>query len=68
MPIGREASAEQRAGRAGRVGPGWCFRLYTKYIFEKEMPFDAMPEIQRTNLANVILLLQVSILVVESVG
>ncbi|CAG8557268.1 952_t:CDS:10, partial [Paraglomus occultum] len=53
-----KASAEQRAGRAGRIGPGWCFRLYTKYIFEKEMPFDAMPEIQRTNLANVILLLQ----------
>lgn len=54
-----KASANQRAGRAGRVGPGKCFRLYTHWAFEKEMDDNATPEIQRTNLANVVLLLKV---------
>merc|ERR1719169_180365 len=36
-PISR-ASAQQRAGRAGRTRPGKCFRLYTPETFEKELP------------------------------
>ncbi|CAJ0907343.1 1678_t:CDS:10 [Entrophospora sp. SA101] len=57
VPCSR-ASANQRAGRAGRVGPGHCFRLYTKYAYANELEEDTVPEIQRTNLSNVILLLK----------
>lgn len=57
VPCSR-ASANQRAGRAGRVGPGKAFRLFTKWAFENEMEAHTPPEIQRTNLANVVLLLK----------
>uniref|UniRef100_A0A0M3IKV3 RNA helicase n=1 Tax=Ascaris lumbricoides TaxID=6252 RepID=A0A0M3IKV3_ASCLU len=53
-----QASANQRAGRAGRTGPGQCFRLYTERQFKEEMLVATVPEIQRTNLANVVLLLK----------
>ena len=53
------ASANQRSGRAGRVGPGKCFRLYTSWAFKNEMDENTIPEIQRTNLGNVVLLLKV---------
>lgn len=53
------ASANQRSGRAGRVGPGKCFRLYTSWAFKNEMDENTTPEIQRTNLGNVVLLLKV---------
>lgn len=53
-----QANADQRAGRAGRTGPGKCFRLYTKHSFFEEMLLATVPEIQRTNLANVVLLLK----------
>ena len=43
------ASATQRAGRAGRVAPGVCYRLYSKAMFEA-MPERPTPEIQRTAL------------------
>ncbi|MEZ6031550.1 MAG: ATP-dependent RNA helicase HrpA [Planctomycetaceae bacterium] len=49
-----QASANQRAGRCGRVGPGICIRLYSKDDFDTREAFTA-PEIQRTNLAAVIL-------------
>jgi HrpA-like RNA helicase len=52
-----KASADQRAGRAGRVGPGKCFRLFTKWSYFNELPTNPTPEILRTNLASVVLLL-----------
>lgn len=57
------ASANQRSGRAGRVGPGKCFRLYTSWAFKNEMDENTIPEIQRTNLGNVVLLLKVKSIV-----
>lgn len=53
-----QANANQRAGRAGRTGPGVSYRLYTIGQFEEEMLTSTVPEIQRTNLANVVLLLK----------
>ncbi|UYV81413.1 DHX16 [Cordylochernes scorpioides] len=53
-----KASANQRAGRAGRVSPGKCFRLYTAWAYQHEMDNDNVPEIQRVNLGNVVLLLK----------
>ncbi|KAL5524532.1 PRH1 [Sanghuangporus sanghuang] len=44
-----KSSAMQRAGRAGREGPGFCFRLYTESDFRK-MESTYLPEILRTNL------------------
>jgi pre-mRNA-splicing factor ATP-dependent RNA helicase DHX16 len=57
VPCSR-ASAGQRAGRAGRVGPGKCFRLYTSQAFKNELDENTTPEIQRTNLSGVILMLK----------
>ncbi|KAF7113227.1 hypothetical protein RHSIM_RhsimUnG0148700 [Rhododendron simsii] len=56
-PISK-ASATQRAGRSGRTGPGKCFRLYTAYNHDNDMDDNTVPEIQRTNLANVVLTLK----------
>jgi len=53
-----KANANQRSGRAGRTGPGFCFRLYTDRQFRDELMEAAVPEIQRTNLSNVVLLLK----------
>ena len=49
-----QSSANQRAGRAGRVQDGICIRLYSQEDFEKRPKFT-QPEIQRANLAEVIL-------------
>ena len=49
-----QASANQRAGRCGRTGPGICIRLYSEEDFDGRSEFTD-PEIQRTNLASVIL-------------
>ena len=56
-PISK-ASADQRACRAGRTAPGKCFRLYTKDAYLNQMDDMTIPEIQRTNLGNVVLLLK----------
>uniref|UniRef100_A0A0X3PV56 RNA helicase n=3 Tax=Schistocephalus solidus TaxID=70667 RepID=A0A0X3PV56_SCHSO len=57
VPISR-AAADQRAGRAGRVAAGKCFRLYTSHAYHTELEAQPVPEIQRTNLGNVVLLLK----------
>ncbi len=49
-----QASANQRAGRCGRIGPGVCIRLFSKDDFEGRADYTT-PEIRRTNLASVIL-------------
>ena len=49
-----QASADQRAGRCGRVAPGICIRLYAEDDFDARPEFTE-PEILRTNLASVIL-------------
>ena len=49
-----QASANQRAGRCGRVAPGICVRLYSEEDFLSRPEFTE-PEILRTNLASVIL-------------
>ena len=53
-----QASARQRSGRAGRTGPGKCYRLYTEAALRTEMLACSVPEIQRTNLGNVVLQLK----------
>jgi pre-mRNA-splicing factor ATP-dependent RNA helicase DHX38/PRP16 len=52
------ANADQRSGRAGRTGPGTTFRLYTEGTYRRDLLPMTIPEIQRTNLANVVLLLK----------
>ena len=52
-----KASATQRAGRAGRTRPGKCYRLYTQPAYES-LPEATVPEIQRSNLAPIILQLK----------
>lgn len=56
LPIEKisRASANQRAGRCGRVGPGICIRLYDEPDFNTRQEFTD-PEIKRSNLAAVIL-------------
>ncbi|KAH0580334.1 DEAH-box ATP-dependent RNA helicase prp43 [Termitomyces sp. 'cryptogamus'] len=53
-PISK-ASAQQRAGRAGRTRPGKCFRLYTEKDFMGELEEQTHPEILRSNLSNTVL-------------
>ncbi|XP_043486982.1 pre-mRNA-splicing factor ATP-dependent RNA helicase DHX16 [Polistes fuscatus] len=57
VPISK-ASAMQRAGRAGRVAPGKCFRLYTAWAYQNELEDNTVPEIQRINLGNAVLTLK----------
>ncbi|KAF2077632.1 hypothetical protein CYY_001095 [Polysphondylium violaceum] len=52
-----QSSADQRAGRAGRNRAGKCYRLYTQDAFTK-LPVHSIPEIQRSNLAPIILQLK----------
>lgn len=56
VPVSK-ASATQRAGRAGRTKPGKCYRLYTEQNYAN-LEESTVPEIQRSNLAPVILQLK----------
>lgn len=52
-----QASAQQRAGRAGRTRPGKCFRLYTERSFQDELQQQTYPEILRSRMESVVLTL-----------
>jgi ATP-dependent RNA helicase DHX8/PRP22 len=57
MPIS-QARARRRSVRAGRTGPGKCYRLNTEVAYQNEMLPTSIPDIQRTNLAYTILMLK----------
>ena len=57
VPISR-SEAQQRAGRAGRTCPGRCYKLYSKAFEQEEMNENTSPEIMRTSLTAVVLLLK----------
>lgn len=53
-----QANANQRSGRAGRTGPGQAYRLFTEKAYKDELYIQTIPEIQRTNLSNTVLLIK----------
>lgn len=53
-----KASADQRAGRSGRMGPGHCYRIYSSAVFNDMFPKFSPPEIINTALEGVVLLLK----------
>ena len=53
-----KASASQRAGRAGRTGPGHCYRLYSSAVYERDFKEHADPEILRMPVEDVVLQLK----------
>ncbi|KAH0543373.1 hypothetical protein FGG08_002329 [Glutinoglossum americanum] len=53
-----KASASQRAGRAGRVGPGHCYRMYSSAVYERDFEEYAQPEILRMPIEGVVLQLK----------
>ena len=54
-----KAAAEQRAGRAGRVGPGHCYRLYSSAVYNDIFASHAEAEIQRTPIDTTVLQMKV---------
>lgn len=50
-----QASANQRAGRAGRTGPGHCYRLYSSTVFAHDFPKFSKPEIESLPIEGVVL-------------
>lgn len=53
-----KASADQRAGRAGRTGPGHCYRLYSSAHFNDSFPQFAVPEINKATIEGVVLVMK----------
>ncbi|KAK0353089.1 putative ATP-dependent RNA helicase DHR1 [Friedmanniomyces endolithicus] len=53
-----KASASQRTGRAGRTGPGHCYRLYSSAVYERDFAEHTVPEILRTPLESTVLQLK----------
>ncbi|KAJ0230119.1 DEAD/DEAH box helicase domain-containing protein [Hirschfeldia incana] len=53
-----QASASQRAGRAGRTGPGHCYRLYSSAVFSNTFEESSPPEITRVPIDDVVLQLK----------
>lgn len=50
-----KAAADQRAGRAGRTGPGHCYRVFSSAVFERDFPQFSEPEIQRMPIESLVL-------------
>ncbi|KAJ5109849.1 ATP-dependent RNA helicase DHR1 [Penicillium argentinense] len=50
-----KASANQRAGRAGRTGPGHCYRMYSSAVYENDFDEYTDPEILRTPIEGIVL-------------
>ncbi|KAL0490566.1 hypothetical protein AKO1_003043 [Acrasis kona] len=50
-----KASSDQRAGRAGRTGPGHCYRLYSSAVFDQQFEKYNQPDILRTPIEGVVL-------------
>jgi ATP-dependent RNA helicase DDX35 len=59
LPCIMQASCMQRAGRAGRVRPGHAFRLCTEEAYQQLLPDASVPEMQRSDLAGLLLQLKV---------
>lgn len=57
VPIS-QAQAKQRSGRAGRTGPGKCYRIYTEEQYVKDFSPETVPDIMRANLFSVTLQLK----------
>lgn len=53
-----QASASQRSGRAGRTGPGHCYRLYSSAVYERDFPEFTDPELLRMPLEGIVLQLK----------
>ncbi|KAK2602412.1 hypothetical protein N8I77_008947 [Diaporthe amygdali] len=53
-----KASASQRSGRAGRTGPGHCYRLYSSAVYERDFQEFAEPELLRMPIEGVVLQLK----------
>lgn len=53
-----QASANQRAGRAGRTAPGHCYRLYSSAVFNDEFQKFTTPEIQRRPIDDLVLVMK----------
>ena len=53
-----KASASQRAGRAGRTGPGHCYRMYSSAVYERDFEEFAEPEILRMPIEGIVLQLK----------
>ncbi|KAK4580250.1 putative ATP-dependent RNA helicase DHR1 [Recurvomyces mirabilis] len=53
-----QASAAQRTGRAGRTGPGHCYRLFSSAVYEQFFAEHTVPEILRTPLESTVLQLK----------
>ncbi|CCF57926.1 hypothetical protein KAFR_0D02780 [Kazachstania africana CBS 2517] len=50
-----KASADQRSGRAGRTGPGHCYRLYSSAVYERDFDQFSRPEILRMPVESIVL-------------
>ncbi|KAJ4201890.1 putative ATP-dependent RNA helicase DHR1 [Fusarium falciforme] len=53
-----KASANQRSGRAGRTGPGHCYRLYSSAVYERDFPSFTDPELLRMPIEGIVLQLK----------
>ncbi|KAL9105459.1 MAG: hypothetical protein Q9227_009368 [Pyrenula ochraceoflavens] len=53
-----KSSASQRSGRAGRTGPGHCYRLYSSAVYERDFVEHTVPEILSTPVESVVLQLK----------